>query len=95
MAFPWVSKQGSKWKSMPSQMLRYRAAAFWQRVYCPEISMGLITKEEAEDIQDAEIISDAPKKRLEDIAAEAMGLPKEEVTEAPDVPEPGTGQLFE
>lgn len=50
----WMNKPGSKWKSMPNQMLRYRAAAFWQRVYCPEISMGLITTEEATDIQDAE-----------------------------------------
>ena len=33
----WTKKNGSKWQSMPSQMLRYRAAAFWQRVYCPEI----------------------------------------------------------
>ena len=50
----WAGKAGSKWKSMPSQMLRYRAAAFWQRVYCPEISMGLMTVEEAEDIEYAE-----------------------------------------
>jgi hypothetical protein len=46
----WTKKSGSKWLTMPNQMLRYRAAAFWQRVYCPEISMGLITSEEAEDI---------------------------------------------
>lgn len=46
----WASKTGSKWLTMPNQMLRYRAAAFWQRVYCPEISMGLMTAEEAEDI---------------------------------------------
>lgn len=48
----WSTKNGSKWKTMPGQMLRYRAAAFWQRVYCPEISMGLMTTEEAYDIQD-------------------------------------------
>jgi len=48
----WFSKPGSKWQTMPNQMLRYRAAAFWQRVYCPEISMGLMTAEEAEDIDD-------------------------------------------
>lgn len=48
----WFEKSGSKWKTMPNQMLRYRAAAFWQRVYCPEISMGLMTSEEAEDIDD-------------------------------------------
>lgn len=45
----WISKKGSKWLTMPTQMLRYRAAAFWQRAYCPEISMGLLTAEEAQD----------------------------------------------
>ena len=45
----WTTKTGSKWLTMPSQMLRYRAAAFWQRVYCPEISMGLMTTEEIND----------------------------------------------
>lgn len=45
----WINKKGSKWLSMPTQMLRYRAAAFWQRAYCPEISMGLLTAEEAQD----------------------------------------------
>lgn len=52
----WSKKQGSKWLTMPNQMLRYRAAAFWQRVYCPEISMGLLTTEEAEDIQTVEYV---------------------------------------
>lgn len=45
----WTSKKGNKWLSMPTQMLRYRAAVFWQRAYCPEISMGLLTAEEAQD----------------------------------------------
>lgn len=45
----WSKKSGSKWLTMPNQMFRYRAAAFWQRVYCPEISMGFITSEEAYD----------------------------------------------
>jgi hypothetical protein len=54
----WTKKPGSKWLSMPNQMLRYRAAAFWQRAYCPEISMGLMTAEEAEDIEYAQIVSE-------------------------------------
>lgn len=74
----WTKKNGSKWQSMPSQMLRYRAAAFWQRVYCPEISMGLITKEEADDIQDAEyeeiIDKSAKSNKLAEIAAKAAGV---------------------
>ena len=46
----WNSKSGSKWKTMPEQMFMYRAAAFWQRAYAPEISMGLSTSEELHDV---------------------------------------------
>lgn len=46
----WDSKAGSKWKTMPEQMFKYRAAAFWQRAYAPEISMGLQTAEEVIDV---------------------------------------------
>lgn len=46
----WLGKPGSKWKTMPGQMIRYRAASFWSRVYAPEISLGMHTAEEAEDI---------------------------------------------
>lgn len=45
----WNEKGGSKWLSMPEQMFKYRAAAFWQRQYAPEISMGFYTREEIED----------------------------------------------
>ena len=41
----------SKWQTMTGQMLRYRAAAWWANVYCPEIALGLITQEEAVDIE--------------------------------------------
>lgn len=46
----WDNKAGSKWKTMPEQMFKYRAAAFWQRAYAPEISMGLQTAEEVQDV---------------------------------------------
>lgn len=45
----WFNKSGSKWLSMPEMMLRYRAAAWFVRVYAPEIAMGLKTAEEEED----------------------------------------------
>lgn len=48
----WFEKFGSKWKTMPEQMLRYRAASFWVRTYAPEIAMGMYTVEENEDIID-------------------------------------------
>ena len=53
----WDKKSGSKWLTMPDQMFRYRAAAFWQRTYAPELSLGIMTAEEAYDgkgIVDAE-----------------------------------------
>lgn len=46
----WVNKSGSKWKSMPEQMFRYRAAVFLIRTTAPEIGMGLQTVDEIEDI---------------------------------------------
>lgn len=71
----WSTKAGSKWVTMPDQMLRYRAAAFWQRTYAPEISMGLRTADEEEDISYAEaqaaqpdVIDDADFKKIEDPA---------------------------
>jgi len=46
----WVSKSGSKWKTMPQQMLMYRAGAWFVRAYAPELSMGLQTAEEVSDV---------------------------------------------
>ncbi len=46
----WHTKAGSKWKTMPEQMLQYRAAAFWTRAYAPEVSLGMVTRDEAEDM---------------------------------------------
>lgn len=45
----WFAKNGSKWKTMPEQMLRYRAAAWMIRSTAPEIGMGFQTTEEAHD----------------------------------------------
>ena len=45
----WYTKNGSKWKTMPEQMLQYRAAAFWTRAYAPEIALGMHTAEEMAD----------------------------------------------
>lgn len=45
----WLSKNGSKWKTMPQLMLRYRAASFFSSLNCPELTMGLYTREEMQD----------------------------------------------
>lgn len=46
----WINKAGSKWQSMPEQMLRYRSATFLIRSTAPEIGMGLLTKDELDDM---------------------------------------------
>lgn len=46
----WLNKNGSKWKTMPELMFRYRAAAFFGRLYAPDILMGMLTSEEMHDI---------------------------------------------
>lgn len=46
----WLGKNGSKWKTMPDQMLCYRAATFFARLYCPNVLMGFSTVEEQQDI---------------------------------------------
>ena len=82
----WYTKPGSKWVTMPQLMLTYRAAAFWQRAYCPEISMGFMTAEEAEDIEDVEYeeVPRAPRRgnaKLAELAAQAaQGGQEEEPT---------------
>ena len=56
MAFKegWFDKDGSKWQTMPELMLRYRAAAFFGRIYAPEILMGMQTAEEILDVGEIE-----------------------------------------
>ena len=69
-------KETSKWQTMPEQMLAYRAAAFFARVYIPNSLMGVYVEGEAEDIAPAEIPA------VTDPFAEDFltGTPYEEVT---------------
>ena len=45
----WIGKN-PKWTNMPELMLAYRASAFFARVYCPEVLMGVHVEGEGEDI---------------------------------------------
>ncbi len=55
----WLAKDGSKWRTMPDQMFRYRTAAWLIRTYAPEALMGLNTSDELED---ARVIDVTPAK---------------------------------
>jgi hypothetical protein len=93
----WLGKAGSKWKTMPQLMLTYRAAAFWARIYCPEVSMGLHTAEENEDVFIRERSGGMPDEIRQTLVAESTSVSVPELsgkTEAPaesspDQREPG------
>jgi hypothetical protein len=55
----WATKSGTKWATMPEQMLCYRAAAFWTRIYAPELSLGMSTSDEVIDTY-GETVADVP-----------------------------------
>lgn len=63
----WYNKSGSKWQTMPEQMLRYRSAAFFQRIYCPEITMGMHTTEELQDMNDIKYAEKAQTTTISDL----------------------------
>jgi len=77
----WYQKNGSKWKTMPELMLRYRAATLFARLYAPELTMGIQTDDEVIDI--APIVTD-PVLRAKPANAQVA---KPELLEAPK-PEP-------
>ena len=64
----WYSKNGSKWRTMPEQMLRYRAASFWCSTYSPELSMGMRTVEE--NVEDADYV-DVTEQVAKEISTQA------------------------
>lgn len=59
----WYTKNGSKWKTMPGQMLRYRAATFFARAYAPEITLGMHTEDEVIDV--TPIVTEARPSRFD------------------------------
>jgi len=61
----WDNKNGSKWKTIPSLMFVYRAAAWFSRQHCPEVTMGMMTTDELHDIEprkevQAEVLTASP-----------------------------------
>jgi hypothetical protein len=51
----WATKSGSKWATMPELMIRYRAAAFWGRLFAGDLLVGLQTQEEVIDVESVKV----------------------------------------
>ena len=86
----WVQKNGSKWQTMPELMIRYRAAAFFGRQYCPDLLLGLMTTEEQKDIIDAdyeEVDAKIATEKVEEHQNKTMASVKVTVNENPETGE--------
>lgn len=96
----WSKKNGSKWLTMPEQMFMYRAAGFWSRVYAPEISLGMQTAEEAQDVWGGGGHIDIPApantgSSVQDLQAHLLGTDTETVsTEQSVAIDPDTGEVL-
>ncbi|WP_314989098.1 hypothetical protein [uncultured Campylobacter sp.] len=67
----WLGKNGSKWQTMPTLMLKYRAQSFFINEFFPEVRLGLRTKEEIQDIVEVEEISE-PKEAFKPAPAQNL-----------------------
>lgn len=83
----WYSKNGSKWQTMPEQMLMYRAASFWSRIYAPDATMGMHTSDEIAELPEREINPQfsGSDTKTSDLNEALRGKKKPQATEAPDV----------
>lgn len=70
----WLAKNGSKWKTLPALMLRYRAASFFASLNCPELTLGIYTREEVEDNDFNEYPQDIKEKVKEDVQKDANSV---------------------
>ncbi|GHV35028.1 hypothetical protein FACS1894187_06840 [Synergistales bacterium] len=75
----WVDRNGSKWKTMPEVMIRYRAASFFGRLYCSEMIMGIYAEEEAEPMNFCQSVEAVEQEAQAEIAAHANSV----IIEAP------------
>jgi len=85
----WYTKNGSKWKTMPEQMLRYRAASFFARIYSPELTMGMQTMEEVQDTGMRDVTPSNPTSTATDLNKEFLDIDTDtgELTTEPVVSE--------
>lgn len=82
----WYGKKGSKWVTMPKKMLKYRSVSFWTNEYAPELSMGMRTADELEDIETIpyEDVSEKTASKVKDQAnKDPIGFPEDKPADQP------------
>ena len=79
----WSTKSGSKWATMPDVMIRYRAAAFWGRLFAGDLLVGLQTQEEVIDVDTVKV-----SVGIDELNAKVQAAPVVEPEPAKPVEEP-------
>jgi len=96
----WTTRKGNKWGVMSQQMLAYRAATFFGRLYTPGLLNGMQTSDEVVDIESYKSASDEVQE-LNDQLQNAAGedVPQEtlkhETIEDAEVIEDGDDDLID
>ena len=73
----WASNN-KKWENMPDVMLSYRAASFFSRAYCPDLTGGFHSSDELSDSQDEFKSENSPTN------VETIQVHEENITSAED-----------
>lgn len=92
----WYFRKGSKWPTMPKQMLQYRAGKFFANLYVPNAMIGMPTSDELIDSteHDEVIIQQAPTQPSpttsanEKLKKKASGKKPEKESPAPATAQP-------
>ena len=84
----WMDKKGSKWKTLPDLMLRYRAITFFGRIYASDILMGMHTTDEADDM----LLVGSSRTTPPPPAVGSRRAPAQVVTSSADTPPPVVGE---
>lgn len=91
----WWTKNDSKWPTMTDLMLRYRAAAFFGRLYAPHVTMGMHGDDEVADIEPRDITPPKPANQNaasslnDELGSGAFGGGQTAAPEAPQAAQPG------
>jgi hypothetical protein len=90
----WYKRNGSKWQTMPELMLHYRSAAFWTRIFAPELSLGMQTAEEivdtvGYDVPDRDLPGNLAPGNVKALEAELLGTKPVEIPHDPITGEVG------
>jgi len=83
----WATKSGSKWQTMPELMIRYRAAAFWGRLYASDMLLGMQSQEEVIDVEPVTVTAAPAATTVADLNATIAAKVQPEIPAAADDPD--------